>query len=152
VIAVDTNILVYAHRPDTTFHDAAADSMRGLAEGKANWSIPWPCIHEFLATVTRQSIWTDPTPVGRAVDQVRAWLVAPTASVIAETDRHLDLLADLMMRGRIVGAKVHDARVAALCIEHGVRELWTADRDFSRFPQLNTRNPLIGEIDPLRPK
>lgn len=143
MIAVDTNILVYAHRSETVFHDAAAKSMRRLAEGTANWSIPWPCLHEFLATVTRQSIWIEPTPGARAIDQVRAWLAAPTARVLAETDRHLDLLADLMLRGQIVGAKVHDARVAALCIEHGVRELWTADRDFSRFPQLRTRNPLV---------
>ena len=145
MIAVDTNILVYAHRPETAFHRAASESMRGLAEGTSNWSIPWPCVHEFVATVTRPSFWTDPTPATRAIDQVRAWVAAPTARVLAETDRHLDLLADLIVRGQIVGAKVHDARVAALCIGHGVRELWTADRDFSRFPQLRTRNPLIEE-------
>lgn len=145
MIAVDTNILVYAHRPETVFHKAATKSMRTLAEGTTNWSIPWPCVHEFVAVVTRQSIWTDPTPGPRAIDQMRAWLAAPTARVLAETDRHLDLLADLMSRGQVVGAKVHDARVAALCIGHGVRELWTADRDFSRFPQLRTRNPLIEE-------
>ncbi len=144
MIAVDTNILVYAHRPETAFHAAAAGSMRELAEGSANWSIPWPCIHEFVATVTRHNFWTDPTPGIRAIDQVRAWLGAPTARVLAETDHHLDLLADLMMHGQIVGARVHDARVAALCLGHGVRELWTADRDFSRFPQLRTRNPLVG--------
>jgi predicted nucleic acid-binding protein len=41
------------------------------------------------------------------------------------------------------GAQVHDARIAALCLHHGVTELWTADRDFGRFPELRTRNPLI---------
>ena len=46
--------------------------------------------------------------------------------------------------GRIAGPRVHDARVAALCLAHGVRELWTADRDFSRFPGLATSNPLAG--------
>jgi predicted nucleic acid-binding protein len=39
---------------------------------------------------------------------------------------------------------VHDARIAALCVQHGVRELYSADRDFSRFPQIAVRNPLIG--------
>jgi predicted nucleic acid-binding protein len=38
---------------------------------------------------------------------------------------------------------VHDARIAALCLQHGVRELWSADRDFNRFPALRTRNPLV---------
>ena len=50
----------------------------------------------------------------------------------------------LLESSKVVGAKVHDARVAAICISHGVAELWTADRDFSRFPVLKTTNPLVG--------
>jgi hypothetical protein len=38
---------------------------------------------------------------------------------------------------------VHDARIAALCLTHGVQALWTADRDLTRFPRLRTVNPLI---------
>jgi uncharacterized protein len=45
---------------------------------------------------------------------------------------------------RVVGPQIHDARVAAICEHHGVRELWTADRDFGRFPGLRVRNPLVG--------
>lgn len=41
------------------------------------------------------------------------------------------------------GAMVHDGRIAALCLHHGVSELWTADRDFSRFATLAVRNPLV---------
>ena len=52
-------------------------------------------------------------------------------------------LADLLADGKIVGPSVHDARIAALCLAHGVRELWTADRDFSRYPALRTINPLV---------
>jgi predicted nucleic acid-binding protein len=52
VIAVDTNILVYAHREDSPFHDAAFRRVAELAEGQAVWAIPWPCLHEFLAIVT----------------------------------------------------------------------------------------------------
>jgi len=48
-----------------------------------------------------------------------------------------------MTAGQIVGPRVHGARIAALCLQHGVRELWTADRDFSRFPQVKTLNPLL---------
>ena len=106
-------------------------------------SHPWPCIHEFLGVVTRGSLWKRPSSVDEALAQVRAWLASPTVRPLAETDHHLDLLADLMVAGQITGAKVHDARVATLCIGHGVRELWTADRDFSRFPQLRTHNPLV---------
>jgi predicted nucleic acid-binding protein len=52
-------------------------------------------------------------------------------------------LRRLLAAGRISGPRVYDARIAAICLQHGVRELWTADRDFSRFPQLKTVNPLI---------
>jgi predicted nucleic acid-binding protein len=48
----------------------------------------------------------------------------------------------LLAAGQIVGGRTHDARIAAICIQHGVRELWSADRDFSRFPELTTANPL----------
>lgn len=143
MIAVDTNVLVHAHRQDSPFHTGAQPAMVRLAEGTAVWGLPWPCVHEFLGVVTRASLWKRPSTVEEALAQARAWLASPTVRPLAETDRHLDLLTDLMAAGQITGAKVHDARVAALCIGHGVRELWTADRDFSRFPQLRTHNPLI---------
>ncbi|MEK6245650.1 MAG: hypothetical protein AABM33_14270 [Pseudomonadota bacterium] len=50
---------------------------------------------------------------------------------------------DVAVRGRIEGGAIHDARIAALCLHHGVKELWTVDRDFSRFPALRVRNPLV---------
>jgi predicted nucleic acid-binding protein len=78
MIALDTNILVYAHRRDSRWHEAASRVVRELAEG------------------------------------------------------------------RVTGPRIHDARIAALCLHHGVRELSSADRDFSRFPRLATRNPLLG--------
>jgi predicted nucleic acid-binding protein len=78
LIAVDTNILVYAHREDSPFHDAASKRIAELAEGSATWSIPWPCVHEFLAIVTHPRIYAPPTPLPRALDQVDAWLEAPT--------------------------------------------------------------------------
>jgi len=52
VIAVDTNVLVYAHRRDSEFHRAAAAKVRELAEGRAPWALPWPCLHEFFSIVT----------------------------------------------------------------------------------------------------
>jgi predicted nucleic acid-binding protein len=45
--------------------------------------------------------------------------------------------------GKIAGAQVHDARIVALCLQHGVKELWSADRDFGRFPILAVVNPLV---------
>jgi toxin-antitoxin system PIN domain toxin len=145
LIAVDTNILVYAHREDSPFHEAASRRMVDLAEGSASWAVPWPCVHEFLAIVTHPRIYEPPTPLPRAIDQVEAWLESPTLMLLAESAVHWPALRKMIADGRIIGAQVHDARVAALCRQHGVRELWSADRDFSRFSGLAVVNPLIAK-------
>ena len=145
MIAVDTNILVYAHREDSPFHDAAFRRVAELAEGPAIWAVPWPCLHEFLAIVTHPRIYAPPTPLARALDQVDAWLQSPTLALLTESAEHWRTLRALIAGGRIAGPQVHDARVAALCREHGVRELWSADRDFSRFAGLTVLNPLVGD-------
>jgi len=142
--AIDTNILVYAHRADSEWHRPASAAVDRLAEGAAPWAIPWPCIHEFLAIATHPRIFRTPTPPAAALDQIAAWLESPSLTLLAENDAHFGILSALVTKARVVGPRVHDARVAALCIGHGVRELWTADRDFSMFPALTVRNPLVG--------
>ena len=144
MIAVDTNILVYAHRADSAWHAPAERAVRELAEGAAAWAIPWPCLHEFLAVTTHPRIFKTPTPLGAALDQIDAWLEAPSLVRLAEDADYWDVLRALIEQSRVSGPRIHDARVAALCLTHSVRELWTADRDFSLFPALRTRNPLVG--------
>jgi uncharacterized protein len=144
VIAVDTNILVYAHRQDSEFHAPAAALVRTFAEGFQEWSIAWPSVHEFFAIVTHPRIYRPPTPMPRALAQIEAWLGSPSLVLLGETSKHFEHLRALVVEAKIEGPKVHDARIAALCVQHGVRELLSADRDFSRFPQIAVRNPLIG--------
>lgn len=143
MIAVDTNILVYAHRRDSPWHGAARASVAELAEGRAAWAIPWPCVHEFLAITTHPRIWSPPTPITAALDQVEAWRESPTLALLHETESYWAELRALMEAGRVDGPRIHDARIAALCRAHGVGQLWTADRDFSRFAGLSIRNPLL---------
>jgi toxin-antitoxin system PIN domain toxin len=144
VIAVDTNILVYAHRSDAQWHQNAERAVRSLAEGSTPWAIPWPCVHEFLAIASHPRIFRTPTPVPAALDQVEAWLESPSLVIIGEPDGYWRELRTLATEGRVAGPRVHDARVAAICLAHQIRELWTADRDFSFFPRLKARNPLVG--------
>jgi len=123
----------------------APDAKQGvieLAEGNAAWAIPWPCLHEFLAIITHPRIYDPPTPLSSALDQIDAWLESPTLVLLTESAQHWPTLRHLLSAGRIMGGRVHDARVAALCIQHGVRELWSADRDFTRFPDQKVVNPL----------
>lgn len=142
MIAVDTNILVYAHRRDTEWHELAASRMRQLAEGVGQWAIPWPCVHEFFAIVTHPRIYSPPSTTEQAIGQIEAWIESPSLVLLAESGEHWHALKQLLQAGRVAGPLVHDARVAALCVQHGVRELWTVDRDFSRFPALTAVNPL----------
>ena len=143
MIAVDTNILVYAHREDSPWHDTAYSTVVELAEGRMLWAIPWPCIHEFLAIVTHPRIYSPPTPLAEAIDQIEAWLESPGLILLKETEGYWLQFRNTIETGRIVGGQIHDARIAALCHLHEVKELWSADRDFSRFSEICVRNPLI---------
>ncbi len=143
MIAVDTNLLAYAHRRDMQGHGEAGARLAELAEGAAAWAIPWPCLAEFIAVVTNPRLFLKPSPLRTALDQVEAWLASPSLVLLAEGDGFWGSFRPTLEGGRVAGGQVHDGRVAALCIAHGVRELWTADRDFGRFPGLRTRNPLV---------
>jgi len=84
MIAVDTNILVYAHREDSDWHSQAFAGVVELAEGTTPWAIPWPCLHEFLAIVTHPRIFDPPTPLATALDQVEAWRESPSLRLLSE--------------------------------------------------------------------
>jgi uncharacterized protein len=143
VIAVDTNILVYAHRKDSEWNDLAYAKLAELAAGPASWAIPWPCVHEFYSVVTHPRIFSPPSNLEQALDQIAAWMESPHLVLLSEEGEYLPCLQTLVSKAKLRGPAVHDASIAALCRLHGIQELWTADRDFSRMG-LNVRNPLLG--------
>ena len=143
MIAIDTNVLVHAHRGDAPSHTKAKAAIQTVAETDARFAIPWPCLYEFLAVVTHARVFKPPTPLAAALAQVDAWLASPGASLLAEDETAWADARRVLTAAGTTGAQVHDAKIAALCLRHGVREFWTADRDFSRFPSLRTRNPLV---------
>ena len=143
MVAVDTNLLVYAHRRESRVHSPARALMRRLAEGDAAWAIPWPCCYEFLSVVTNRRIWKDRVTTSElAWRQLDAWTSSPSSRLLGETDGFLDLLSGFIRQPRVHGAVVHDARVAALCVAHGAEAVLTCDRDFSLFPELRPRDPI----------
>jgi uncharacterized protein len=143
MIAVDTNILVYAHRADSPYHKAAASAIRRVAEGTAPWAIPWPCVHEFLSVATNRRIFSPPTPPGTAIQQLEIWMESPTLRFLYESAGYWKELRATFLAGKLSGAQVHDARIHAICRVNGVDELWSADRDFSRMRGLNIVNPCL---------
>ena len=151
MIAIDTQILVYAHRSDSPWHDVARERIAELAASGARWAIPLHCLVEFYALVTNPRLFKPPaaSTSDQAIDQIDAWLEAPTLSVLGDDAASWPIVRDLLGLGRIAGGGAHDARIAAVCIQHGVSELWTNDRDFLKFPVLRVRNPLV-DIAPSR--
>jgi uncharacterized protein len=142
MIAVDTNVLVYAHRREPPEHEAAAALLRRLAEGREPWAIPWPAVYEFFSVVTNPRIWKDAASSPQAAWlQLEAWFGAPALRLLGETAAFPEVLAAFAQRPRVRGPIVHDARVAALCLAHGVTKLLTRDRDFALFPELATEDP-----------
>ena len=142
MFAVDTNVLVYAHREDSPLHEDSVRVVRRLAEGALPWAIPYPCVHEFYSVVTNPKIYRPASTPDQALSQLAAWIESPTLTLIGERADHILRLSEMIRNGHVVGAKVHDARIAALCVSHGTEALISLDRDFSRFPTLRTISPV----------
>ncbi len=124
-------------------HGRAFERLAELAESGRPWGIPWPCIHEFLAVTTHPRIFIPPTPLATAIRQVECWLECPSLSLLGETREHWPALKAALVAGNLAGPVIHDARVAAICRQHGVKTLWSSDRDFSRIGGINITNPLL---------
>lgn len=101
MIAVDTNLLVYAHREDSPWHETAYRCIKQLAEAPAPWAIPWPCMHEFLSVVTHPRIYSPPTHIREALDQVAAWQEAPALVLLSESNGYWEHLQALLRSGQL---------------------------------------------------
>ncbi len=138
MIAVDTNVLVYAHRRELAKHDAARRRLIAMAEGRARWALPVFCLGEFLRVVTHPRLFTPPfTPV-EACNALGRILGSPSLAVISPGPMFPDLLADAVREANAVGNLVFDAQIVAVCREAGVGALLTEDRDFDRFRGFRT--------------
>ena len=107
------------------------------------WAIPWPCFYEFLRIVTHPRVYHPPVPLRVALKDLRHILEAPGLVLLRETPAHADVMIRVLEDSGATGNLIHDAHIATLCIEHGVKELITGDRDFTRFAELVVRNPFI---------
>lgn len=136
MIALDTNILVYAHRQELPKHDAARECLVAFAEGAARWAIPVFCIGEFLRIVTHTRLFTPAHTPEEACAAVERILASPSLIILDPEDDYLSLLHRAMQEADAKGNLVFDAQIAALCRQAGVRALLTEDRDFARFRDL----------------
>lgn len=141
MIALDTNVLVHARRRESKHHVAARKLLAGLAEGDEPWALPWPCVYEFLRVVTHPRVFDPPTDLQTALEDLESLFDSPSLVLLGEGPGHRARLRRAAESGRASGNLAHDAHIVALCVEHGVRELLSTDRDFGRFRDLAVRDP-----------
>ena len=139
--AIDTNILVYARREECEQHPKAKALLVELSEDPRPWAIPWPCLYEFLRVVTHPKIFNPPSLMENVIEDLESLLQSPSLVLLRETERHPNVLKNLLSKSKVTGNLVHDAHIAALLVEHGVRDLITADDDFRRFEEIKMINP-----------
>lgn len=141
MLAVDVDILVYAHRADTEDHPDYLAWLEDARSADEPLGVSDVVLSGFLRIVTHPKVFVDPTPIGEALDFARLVREAPAALPLAPGARHWRIFEDLCRTARARGNSVPDAWLAALAIEH--RATWiTADRGFSRFPDLRWSHPL----------
>lgn len=133
MIAVDTNVLVYAHREEFPLHRAARQRLQHLAEGSALWGLPVFCLAEFVRVVTHPRVLTPPSRLEEALAALRGLIESPSLVLMAPGERFWPLLHEAMGQAQAAGNLAFDAQIVALCREHGVRAFLTEDRDFARF-------------------
>lgn len=133
MIAVDTNILVYAHRAEMALHTSALARLRILAEGHVPWALPVFCIGEFVRLVTHGRVFRPPSGIEPALQFIDHLLASPAARLLLPGPAYPTLFAEACRDGAARGNVAFDAQIAAVCREHGVAEILTEDRDFARF-------------------
>ena len=138
MIAVDTNVLVYAVFPGFQEHRRACAWLRHLAEGARPWGVPIFCITEFIRVATHPKVMSVPITTKDAWNTILALIRSPSARVLMPGSGFMQVFGDLLNEGNVKGNLVFDAQIAGLCVEHGVSRLLTEDRDFSRIKSIKT--------------
>ena len=133
MIAVDTNILVYAHRQEFPLHRKARDRLTNLAENREPWGLPVFCVGEFLRVVTHPKLFDPPTSLDLALDALHGVLLSPSLAVLSPGVHYWPIFQEVARKADARGNLLYDAQIIAVCKEHGVRDLLSQDRDFMRF-------------------
>src|SRR5436853_153282 len=100
----------------------------------------------FLRILTHAKVYHPPVSIEVALQDLNSILASPSLSMLAETGSHPAILERVVRQSGATGNLIHDAHIVALCLEHGVTELLTADRDFTRFSGLKINNPFLNPL------
>lgn len=150
--AVDTNVLIHAHREQLPWHSRALEWLRFLSEGMSPWGIPVFCIAEFVRVVSHPRILDPPSTLEQALSALEGLLRSPSLRVLTPGRGYLDMFRAAVLSADARGNLVFDAQIAAVCLEHGASNLLTLDRDFARFPGITVVSPVQAPAAAKLPK
>ncbi len=141
MIALDTNLLIYAHRSSVPEHRAAMRAIEQAAKNANGWAIPFPCVAEFWAVVTH------PASLGRPSKPREAQAIldsqsAAGAKILYPHGVAMARLCKLAERLDVQGARIFDLQIGLTCQEAGAREIWSHDQNFIAIPGLVVNDPL----------
>ncbi len=138
MIALDTNVLVYAHRSELERHADASTVLRSLTEGSQPFAVPVFVLVEFMRVVTHPRYFSPPSSARQATAFLDAVLGSPACRMLVPGPGFWHRFRDLMSEHRLRGNDVYDVQIGALCQEHRVRRVVTEDRAFGRLTRLST--------------
>jgi uncharacterized protein len=146
VFVVDTNVLVYAADTSSPEHRRCRALLERWRTSSAAWFLTWGIGYEFLRVVTHPRVLRRPWSAGAATSFLDAVAAAPGLAMLVPTERHRDVLRDLVREvPGLAGNLWHDVETATLMREHGISRICTRDTDFHRFPFLEAIDPMTAE-------
>ena len=139
---IDVNILLYASDRTSPFHEAAGAFLHNCQKDPDILCLTWPVVMAYVRIATHPRIFERPMTPREAIDNVGALMQMPRCRVVTEPRNFLaiyrEVAVDVVARGNLVP----DAHLAALARAHGVRTIYTHDRDFRKFPFLKVVDPV----------
>ena len=138
---VDANVLLYASDTDSRFHAAAIELLDSIVLGPEIVHLFWPTVMAYLRIATHPAIFARPLSHADARANIEGLLQLPHVQVSGEADGFWDRFAEVAEDVRPTGNDVPDTHLAALMLQHGVRTIWTRDRDFRKFRGITVRDP-----------
>ena len=143
MFVTDTNILVSAAEVGRPEHSACRQLLDGARIGREPWHVTWSIVYEFLSVITHHRSLEHPWSISKAWEFVTALLESPGLTVLTQTPRHAEIAAQLARETPgLRGSLLHDAHIAAVMREHGIRRIYTRDMHFHHFPFLEVIDPL----------
>ncbi len=143
MFVVDTNIFVYAANSSAPEQAICRRCIEEWRHGDFPWYITWNIIYEFLRVVTHPSVFLNPWNIEDAWSYIEALCASPSLGILVHSNRHSVVAVNTLRETSFLrGNLIHDLHTAVLMREYGIRQIYTRDNDFHRFPFVEVIDPL----------